>query len=170
VKKVSEAKRIGPHIRAFIAGLRERQVRDFHMQELTAYVRAQVPGAAPESPSRIFRALRLKGEVVCELISRSRSHYRLSDEAPAAPDAVAPSRFVIRGHMDVYAIYGHPPDLPDTPFVVRRWRLDPKTDRLVRGTTFQAATLAHARSYIPPGRLLTVPGVGDVPSLIEMWR
>lgn len=170
MKTDSEAKRIGPHIWRFIAGLRERGVRDFHMKELTAYVRAQVPGAAPESPSRIFRALRLKHIIECELVSRSRSHYRLSDEAPAAPKTATPNRSILRGHLDVFVIYTHPPDFPDTNFVVRQWRLDPKTDRLVSGWSMQAATLEAARSFLPSGRVRTMPGVGDVPSMVEMWR
>ena len=48
----------------------------FHMQELTEYVvrHAQV---APDSPGRVMRDLRKRGVIGVELVSRSKSQYRV---------------------------------------------------------------------------------------------
>lgn len=49
---------------------------DFHMGDLTAYVRDRVP-TAPDSAGRILRALHRSGVLAYELLSRPRSLYRV---------------------------------------------------------------------------------------------
>lgn len=49
---------------------------EFHMADLEAYVRS-ASGGAPDSPSRILRALRQAGYLQYEVVSRAKSLYRL---------------------------------------------------------------------------------------------
>lgn len=48
----------------------------FHMDELTRYVRQQVP-TAPDSAGRILRALRQDGVIEYRLVSRHDSEYEI---------------------------------------------------------------------------------------------
>ena len=49
----------------------------FNAAELRAHVTRAVPTIAPESPGRILRDLKARGVVDYELVSRSRSLYRV---------------------------------------------------------------------------------------------
>lgn len=49
----------------------------FHMTDLTAYVRRQVP-TAPDSAGRILRALRQDGVIDYRLVSRRDSEYEIT--------------------------------------------------------------------------------------------
>lgn len=71
--------RIARYIIAFVELLRSESRSDFHMEELTAYVREQSPETAPDSPSRILRELRLQKVLNYTVINRRESHYRLED-------------------------------------------------------------------------------------------
>ena len=53
--------------------------RRFHMDELTRYVRGQVP-TAPDSAGRILRALRQDGVIDYRLVSRRDSEYEIPCE------------------------------------------------------------------------------------------
>lgn len=55
--------------------------RRFHMEELTRYVRQQVP-TAPDSAGRILRALRQDGVIAYRLISRHDSEYEIVAPEP----------------------------------------------------------------------------------------
>jgi hypothetical protein len=60
--------------------LRERNAAPtFHMSELTEYVRNRVP-TAPDSAGRIMRALAAEGRLAYELVSRSKSLYRITTD------------------------------------------------------------------------------------------
>ena len=50
--------------------------RDFHAEELRAYVLGQAPEIAPDSPGRILRDLRLQGLLDYIVINRRESLYR----------------------------------------------------------------------------------------------
>lgn len=77
--------------RAAVAGRVQRAVLDFfalrlrnaapafHMQELTEYVRCRVP-TAPDSAGRIMRLLAQEGRLGYELVSRSKSLYRVTSD------------------------------------------------------------------------------------------
>jgi hypothetical protein len=67
---------IGAHILDFFA---ERGAgREFFMQELTRFVTERVEGyVAPGSPDRVMRELRKQGQLSYELLSRSKSLYRV---------------------------------------------------------------------------------------------
>ncbi len=49
----------------------------FHMADLLARVREDVPETAPDSPSRILRLLRQAKKLDYEVINRRDSHYKL---------------------------------------------------------------------------------------------
>lgn len=49
---------------------------EFFSSDLAAYVMRKA-GGAPDSASRILRALRVSGQVQVRLLSRSQSHYRV---------------------------------------------------------------------------------------------
>jgi hypothetical protein len=51
--------------------------RTFRMEELTRHVLAGEPGTAPDSPSRILRALKLEGLVRYRVLNRRGSLYRV---------------------------------------------------------------------------------------------
>lgn len=65
---------IATHVTAYI----ERHMnREFHVEDLRRYVFDKVDGyVAPASPDRILRALRQKGRINYEVISRSKSLYK----------------------------------------------------------------------------------------------
>lgn len=69
---------IRKHIIAFAA---EHTGCHFHMDELTAYVRRQVP-TAPDSAGRILRALRQDGVIDYRLVSRHDSEYEIVTPEP----------------------------------------------------------------------------------------
>jgi hypothetical protein len=50
----------------------------FRMESLQRYVSSVVPETAPDSPSRILRELRKKGELDYEVVKRSESLYRVT--------------------------------------------------------------------------------------------
>ena len=50
--------------------------QEFHVEDLRRYVRGQVPGIAPDSPGRILRELRLRGELDYVVVNRRQSLYR----------------------------------------------------------------------------------------------
>jgi len=80
-----------PGARALVAGRVRGSVLDFfelrvrnaapafHMSELTEYVRSRVP-TAPDSAGRIMRHLRDEGALDYELVSRSKSLYRVTTD------------------------------------------------------------------------------------------
>lgn len=66
-----------------------------------------------------------------------------------------------------YAIYEHPEDYPEH-YVVRAWHAvdgEPQPDR----HCYLAKTLDEARTFVPPGFVLTQPAECDVPTLKEVW-
>jgi hypothetical protein len=64
--------RLGLSILAFC-----RQRREFHMEDLRDHLREQDLSFAPDSPSRILRELRLRGEVNYVITNRRQSAYRV---------------------------------------------------------------------------------------------
>lgn len=82
------AARIGVTIRRFWRERLDSGEVDFHMEDLVAYVRCDVPRVAPDSASRILRDLRRpRGEVNYMVVSRRNSHYRcLSLDQESPPD------------------------------------------------------------------------------------
>ncbi len=69
---------IRQHIIAFASA---HTGRHFHMDDLTRYVRAQVP-TAPDSAGRILRALRQDGVIDYRLVSRHDSEYEILAPEP----------------------------------------------------------------------------------------
>ena len=65
---------IGHHVAAFFANRHHGD--EFHVEELTDYVKRQA-STAPGSPDRTMRQMRLAGELDYEVVSRSRSLYRV---------------------------------------------------------------------------------------------
>jgi hypothetical protein len=65
--------RIRPAVKEFCLS---RIGQQFHVEELTSYVRAKTT-VAPGSPDRILRDLRQQGEIDYEVVSRSKSLYRV---------------------------------------------------------------------------------------------
>jgi hypothetical protein len=80
--------RIERHILAFVEHLSHQAVSDFHMDELTAWVRERSPETAPDSPSRVLRLMRCKKAVNYEILSRSDSHYRFIPVDPLDTEKV----------------------------------------------------------------------------------
>jgi len=76
--------RIAPAILEFRA---ERPDATFHIEDLRQYVRAQVPGIAPDSPGRILRELRLARLINYVVINRRQSLYQFRplEPPPARP-------------------------------------------------------------------------------------
>ena len=66
--------RIAGYIRDFCKNLNGVH---FQMKDLLAYVRVFDPQTAPDSPSRILRDMRTRGELDYEIVSRRGSLYRL---------------------------------------------------------------------------------------------
>lgn len=65
---------IAPHVLAFVNA---RIGKEFRIVDLYQYVASQTKGyTAPASADRILRALKKKGELDYEVISRSQSLYR----------------------------------------------------------------------------------------------
>lgn len=54
----------------------------FHMEDLVKFVKLTVPGS-PDSPSRILRYLRTRGEVSYRVLSRSQSLYLIESASVA---------------------------------------------------------------------------------------
>lgn len=65
---------IGPAIAQFFQG---RVGHEFHGEDLLRYVRALVGHIAPESPARVMRIMRSRGEINYSLVSRRDSLYRV---------------------------------------------------------------------------------------------
>lgn len=65
---------IASAIRIFF--LRRRSGDFFHMDELVKFVNEWIH-TAPDSPGRIMRALRQRGDIHYDLVSRGRSLYRV---------------------------------------------------------------------------------------------
>lgn len=59
----------------------KRSLPQFHMVELTAYVRRRIDGLAPDSAGRILRELRKRGRVDYKIVSRRDSLYQLTKVA-----------------------------------------------------------------------------------------
>lgn len=70
---------ISATIRAFL--MERGEGNQFSMLELTEYVRARHP-SAPDSAGRILRDMNQRGEVRYELVSRSKSLYRVLSVQP----------------------------------------------------------------------------------------
>jgi len=56
---------------------RAPQHQEFHMADLVKWVRYELPDIAPDSPSRILRALRQEGRVLYHVVNRAQSLYRV---------------------------------------------------------------------------------------------
>lgn len=70
--------RVTANIGALVVEFCRAHVGDlFNAAELRAHVTRAVPAIAPESPGRILRELKARGVVHYELVSRSRSLYRV---------------------------------------------------------------------------------------------
>lgn len=69
--------RIAAAIRSFCRKRLQAGPTTFHADELREWVRLKVGQVAPDSPGRILRQLRQRGEISYELVSRSGSEYRL---------------------------------------------------------------------------------------------
>lgn len=60
-------------------------VREFHAQDLRYFVIVRVPMCAPSSPTRIMQDMRLNGLINYQLLSRSKSYYRVLSVTKEAP-------------------------------------------------------------------------------------
>ena len=49
----------------------------FHMADLAAYVQQEQPDVAPDSPSRVLRALKAQGRLDYQVVDRRASLYRI---------------------------------------------------------------------------------------------
>jgi hypothetical protein len=80
------ADRIGGHILAFCRERARARAPEFHMDELVAFVQTRL-GGAPDSPSRILRALRQAEAIDYLVLNRRDSLYRLLmvDGTPTSP-------------------------------------------------------------------------------------
>jgi hypothetical protein len=76
--------RVSERIAGAIVAFCERH-REFHMAQLTAWVRETVGEVAPDSPGRVLRALRQRGTVSVELVSRRDSLYRVAPRFHVEP-------------------------------------------------------------------------------------
>lgn len=65
--------RIGPSVLEFC---RPRVGQEFHMEEMVRHIRARL-GIAPDSPSRILRALRQAQMIDYTVVNRRQSLYRV---------------------------------------------------------------------------------------------
>lgn len=73
----AELKRVTSAIAtAVLAFVREHQDGEFHMEELTAFVRDRHT-CAPDSPRRIFNELHRAGWFRYKVLNRSKSWYRI---------------------------------------------------------------------------------------------
>lgn len=68
--------KIARHILAFVDEV-ARGSGTFHMSDLQEHIAEKVPGCAPDSPSRILRDLRKRGEIDYECIDRKNSLYEV---------------------------------------------------------------------------------------------
>lgn len=71
-------------IRAFL--MERGEGKQFSMVELTEYVRARHP-IAPDSAGRILRDMNQRGEIAYQLVSRSKSLYRVVSVQPRLKEA-----------------------------------------------------------------------------------
>ncbi len=74
--------RIGPVVLAFCREILRQGRPQFHMMELTAYVRRCVGEVAPDSAGRILRDLRKSDALNYRLISRRDSLYEVAAVRP----------------------------------------------------------------------------------------
>jgi len=84
-----ELKRVSARIGQAIAGFYEDRLASpdgtFHAEELRQWVIEQCGVISPGSADRILRAMRAKGIVAYEVVSRSQSFYRALPIAPPRP-------------------------------------------------------------------------------------
>lgn len=82
-QQVLELKRVTLSLEdAIVAFAHMVRKREFKADELRAYVTRRVLGSAPASPDRVLRALRAKGLLDYEVVSRSGSVYRFTQLPP----------------------------------------------------------------------------------------
>lgn len=70
----------------------------------------------------------------------------------------------------MFVIYRAPVDVPDAPYVVRRWDVDAETGTGVPVWARVAPSLPAARKVVPPEANRCLPRApGDDPCIVETW-
>lgn len=73
------------------------------------------------------------------------------------------------GWLEMFVIYDHPKDIPDS-FVIRRWQIGPEGQIKPDAQPFgKAYTLEAIRTYIPKGMTIMVRNPADDPVIVETW-
>jgi|RifCSP16_1_1023843.scaffolds.fasta_scaffold00528_13 hypothetical protein len=65
-------------IKSFCEDALRSGVVDFTMSDLLEYVKACVPGTAPDTAGEVLKGMKQRGEINFVLVSRSGSHYRVA--------------------------------------------------------------------------------------------